>query len=617
VPSHALTLTHSRTCASQGPYSNGTGAGHLNASVFAWATSQLPLERCADTCDESPQAARNGICEERSLGAACDRDHSCRCPPLSDGTDCLALRPCALPSGSSSQSGTNSCAYHDDGECDEPASGTGVCRTGTDYADCVTLQNGCQYAHDGECDEPGPAQWGRTGRCASGTDSDDCCPEHAHSSAGQVACTCNYNYRADARSQTCVPASGPPPTTAACRECEESAAGAARQELTASPAPMGASPAPAPRTLATAAASTLSTKEDMLLLLCAVLTVVAVVFWVRYRRGMRHLTTAVESLEAALDVVVTPSEPQPIGMLSVNVVRIKGLTTGRAFRAQVRLAVQSERVERTERRSTRVREATYNPSRSGFGVEWHEELLLPCFSADSVLMADVLECTPGEGPEDETQIVLARVSEPVQCGAAEASAQGVWHRLVAGSSELEGQIAEEAELKLKIELRGVTITDGRVQVASGQAEDFSAETGVEELADALLQGGTRRQALIQACLEQTKAIAMAAQQAAPMAERKPIFVKAESMLGDLPSQPLCVSPFWASEGGLAAASAVAGLIAEVLQTPTDTSERAAVLRAGRFCDTVATGPQLSSMYPMLSGREAESQAQTTANPVVL
>ena len=453
------------------------------------------LERCADTCDESPQAARNGICEERSLGAACDRGHSCRCPPLSDGTDCLALRPCALPSG-------------------------------------------------------------------------------------------------------------------------KPAAGAARQEPTAaSPAPMGASPAPAPRTLATAAASTLSTKEDMLLLLCAVLTVVAIVFFVRYRLGMRRLTTAVESLEAAL--AVTPGAPQPIGMLSVNVVRIKGLTTGRPFRARVRLAVQSERVERTERRSTRLREATYNPSRSGFGVEWHEELLLPCFSADSVLVADVLECTPGEGGEDETQTVLARVSEPVPCGAARASAQGVWHRLVAGSSEFEGQIAEEAELKLKIELRGVTIVDGRVQVASGQAEDFSAKTGVEELADALMQGGARRHALVEATLLHTKAIAMAAQQAAPMAERKPIFIKAESMLGDLSSQPLCVSPFWASEGGLAAASAVAGLIAEVLQTPTDTSERAAVLRAGRFCDTVATGPQLSSMYPMLSGREAESQAQTTANPVVL
>ena len=46
MPSHALTLTHSRTCASQGPYSNGTG--HLNASVFAWATSQLPLFEASD-----------------------------------------------------------------------------------------------------------------------------------------------------------------------------------------------------------------------------------------------------------------------------------------------------------------------------------------------------------------------------------------------------------------------------------------------------------------------------------------------------------------------------------------------------------------------------------------
>ena len=132
----------------------------------------------------------------------------------------LAAAIAALP-GCSSQSGPNSCAYHDDGECDEPASGTGVCRNGTDYADCVTLQNSCQYAHNGECDEPGPAQWGRTGRCASGTDSDDCCPEHAHSSAGQVACTCNYNYRANEDSQTCVPLASanetrwPAPTTAA------------------------------------------------------------------------------------------------------------------------------------------------------------------------------------------------------------------------------------------------------------------------------------------------------------------------------------------------------------------------------------------------------------------
>ena len=103
----------------------------------------------------------------------------------------------------------NSCRYAHDGECDDPAAGTGACATGTDYGDCQN-QNSCNYAHDDECDEPGPTQWGRTGtgRCEAGTDSDDCCPDHAHSSAGRVACTCNYNYRVDSNMRTCVSAAG-------------------------------------------------------------------------------------------------------------------------------------------------------------------------------------------------------------------------------------------------------------------------------------------------------------------------------------------------------------------------------------------------------------------------
>jgi hypothetical protein len=131
-------------------------------------------------------------------------------------------------SSSSSSHGTDSCRYAHDGECDEPAHGTGACATSTDSEDCDVTQNSCTYAHDGECDEPGPAHWGRTNRCSSGTDSDDCCPAHAHSSAGRMSCACNFNYRVDSATQTCVPASptpaagGPNAARQACdADCED------------------------------------------------------------------------------------------------------------------------------------------------------------------------------------------------------------------------------------------------------------------------------------------------------------------------------------------------------------------------------------------------------------
>lgn len=134
----------------------------------------------------------------------------------------------AQGSSSSSSHGTDSCRYAHDGECDEPAHGTGACATSTDSEDCDVTQNSCTYAHDGECDEPGPAHWGRTNRCSSGTDSDDCCPAHAHSSAGRMSCACNFNYRVDSATQTCVRASptpaagGPNAARQACdADCED------------------------------------------------------------------------------------------------------------------------------------------------------------------------------------------------------------------------------------------------------------------------------------------------------------------------------------------------------------------------------------------------------------
>lgn len=80
-----------------------------------------------------------------------------------------------------------------------------------------------------KCDEPGPASWGRTNQCDSGTDSDDCCPPHAHSSANLLQCACNSGYRVDEPSVSCVPASPPPPPPPSSRtvwqrcdaECDE------------------------------------------------------------------------------------------------------------------------------------------------------------------------------------------------------------------------------------------------------------------------------------------------------------------------------------------------------------------------------------------------------------
>lgn len=115
--------------------------------------------------------------------------------------------------GSTNGTGTNTCRYANDGECDEPDAGTGLCAAGSDTEDCDRA-NSCQFAHDGECDEPGTPD--RTVyRCDSGTDSDDCCPPHSHSLPHpwdhRPQCACNARYRVDSSLQTCVPDNPPPP----------------------------------------------------------------------------------------------------------------------------------------------------------------------------------------------------------------------------------------------------------------------------------------------------------------------------------------------------------------------------------------------------------------------
>lgn len=68
----------------------------------------------------------------------------------------------------------NTCRYAVDGECDEPAIGTGLCDAGTDSWDCrrqgVLSADACFFAKDGSCDEPSIG----TASCPRRTDTTDC-----------------------------------------------------------------------------------------------------------------------------------------------------------------------------------------------------------------------------------------------------------------------------------------------------------------------------------------------------------------------------------------------------------------------------------------------------------
>lgn len=71
--------------------------------------------------------------------------------------------------------GVDSCRRAENGECDEPGIGTGLCSAGTDYSDCWRIaenapDNSCEWSNDGICDEPGFG----TGFCRQATDVADC-----------------------------------------------------------------------------------------------------------------------------------------------------------------------------------------------------------------------------------------------------------------------------------------------------------------------------------------------------------------------------------------------------------------------------------------------------------
>jgi len=119
----------------------------------------------SDAGGDSCAYANDGVCDEPGI-----------CPAGSDSTDCrgqVASRP----------TGADSCQYANDGVCDEP----GICSPGTDTADCSgqvasrpTGADSCLYANDGVCDEPN--------LCPVGSDTADCRGQTASPQTGDDSC---------------------------------------------------------------------------------------------------------------------------------------------------------------------------------------------------------------------------------------------------------------------------------------------------------------------------------------------------------------------------------------------------------------------------------------------
>jgi len=97
---------------------------------------------------------KNGVCDEPEGTNTCGEG--------TDVDDCKA---------------TPTCTTTMNGICDEPGgTGTGLCPTGTDVADCSP----CPYANNGTCDEPEGS-----GLCVEGSDPNDC---------PTMACVSCYEY---------------------------------------------------------------------------------------------------------------------------------------------------------------------------------------------------------------------------------------------------------------------------------------------------------------------------------------------------------------------------------------------------------------------------------------
>ena len=332
---------------------------------------------CDDTCAAGSQYANNGVCEERGLARApCEASHSCLCAPLSDGSDCQPLRPCALPN-------------------------RGVARP------------------------PPPAPLVRP-------------------------------------APTPVVSSRQAPTTRGARHKGQEA------ELY------------------------LAMSLSMTLPLLGV-------YWHVRRRARQKRAGKMPGPP----IVLPPSAPATVGLLCMQVVRAKGLSTGRMFKASVRVTVASDRVAHVERAHSAVRHSKYSPT--GFSVEWYEDLRIPIVCEDAFLLVELVEHVPAQSGEIAQELVLATL--PRWDAIQEPSSDNGWSSLVAREG-YEEQI-EGGMLKLKLVWHAAqTAADGTVTVAAPEFSSMVFDTAtVEELADALMQG-TLREKAIKACLGEPPAAAI-------------------------------------------------------------------------------------------------------------
>ena len=125
-------------------------------AVCAWEANCTGDTNCPTDCVSN--YAMSTQCGNASDGfATCIRTNTYDCDAvfaLCDGERQHLAAACQMATA-----GSDSCAFANDGACDDP----GFCAPGTDATDC---DNSCDLAYDGMCEEGA--------ECAFGTDSADC-----------------------------------------------------------------------------------------------------------------------------------------------------------------------------------------------------------------------------------------------------------------------------------------------------------------------------------------------------------------------------------------------------------------------------------------------------------
>ncbi|MGK9165033.1 hypothetical protein KXR53_01980 [Inquilinus limosus] len=182
-PANACRYAFDQRCDEPGKGSGLCAAGTDTADCAAATPAPPPSAPAQGPSDDSCPFARDNECDEPGIGSGA-------CAAGTDTTDCKARRgdqPVPTAPATPTGQGDDSCPFARDGDCDEPDIGSGACAAGTDATDCKAKagtgqapaapaapsaagDDSCQFAQDGECDEPGRG----TGLCSAGTDATDC-----------------------------------------------------------------------------------------------------------------------------------------------------------------------------------------------------------------------------------------------------------------------------------------------------------------------------------------------------------------------------------------------------------------------------------------------------------